>query len=472
MVAQDRRQEAPLPEGDAMRAPLTITLKPQPAQARRRRPVTDLRGYAGTDTFSASRAGGTGARGAGWSFGAIPVLPGGLQRKLAIGQANDPLEHEADRVAERVMRMPAAPVSATPVSATSGPVQLARKCAACEAEEHEIQRAATPGASQASASSAGQAPGIVHDVLRAPGQRLDAGTRSFFEPRFGQDFSRVRIHAEDRAAASAAAVQARAFTVGEHVVFGRGEYAPASPGGRMLLAHELAHVVQQGAGASPQRLQRRLVVDPNAVAPLPPGIAGPPDTLTHTVENFLGTICPDGGATVNGKTGVASLATAGFCGPAGAPHPKGMLKADTTANPVGCHCLCDVIASGQTTTVSFRAGPPSTDPGTGAGVPPGTMPGTGGHPSSPTVNIDPRFQGQYKINNKWVDIPFELIFAHELCGHAASLMAGTQVPPGPGPAGGTPPHEVRAVAVEQAIAAEQGQPIRPADYSGAARQRP
>ncbi|HQR54078.1 MAG TPA: DUF4157 domain-containing protein [Burkholderiales bacterium] len=94
-------------------------------------------------------------------------------------------------------------------------------------------------------------PASVHEVLRSPGQALDTATRSFFEARFGHDFGRVRVHADIPAAESANAVAASAYTVGSHVVFGAGRYAPATDAGRRLLAHELTHVVQQGAAGSP-----------------------------------------------------------------------------------------------------------------------------------------------------------------------------------------------------------------------------
>lgn len=97
-------------------------------------------------------------------------------------------------------------------------------------------------------------PPIVSQVLESPGEPLDTATRSFMEPRFGHDFSQVRVHTAGAAAASAAAVQARAYTVGQHIVLGAGSPAPGSLSGRLLLAHELAHVVQQsgGAGAAPE----------------------------------------------------------------------------------------------------------------------------------------------------------------------------------------------------------------------------
>ena len=95
------------------------------------------------------------------------------------------------------------------------------------------------------------APASVHEALATPGQPLDAGTRGDLEPRFGHSFAHVRVHADGRAAASARSVGALAYAVGPDLVFAPGRYAPATPDGRRLLAHELAHVVQHDAGASP-----------------------------------------------------------------------------------------------------------------------------------------------------------------------------------------------------------------------------
>jgi outer membrane protein OmpA-like peptidoglycan-associated protein len=92
-----------------------------------------------------------------------------------------------------------------------------------------------------------QAPAIVHDVLRSSGRPLDAATRAFFEPRFGQNFSQVRVHDGPPAAASAQAVGAVAYAVGSNLVFANGKYDPASSSGKKLLAHELTHVQQQGS---------------------------------------------------------------------------------------------------------------------------------------------------------------------------------------------------------------------------------
>src|ERR1700754_1826528 len=90
-----------------------------------------------------------------------------------------------------------------------------------------------------------EVPSVVNQVLRSPGQSLDGDTRQFMESRFGYDFSHVRVHADSKAGESARAVNALAYTVGNDIVFRSGRYAPSSNAGRKLMAHELAHVVQQ-----------------------------------------------------------------------------------------------------------------------------------------------------------------------------------------------------------------------------------
>jgi len=115
------------------------------------------------------------------------------------------------------------------------------ECEECKNKGETLQRRAKSG----SGSAVSAVPPIVHEVLRSPGQPLDATTRAFFEPRFGHDFSKVRVHADPQGAESASAVSALAYTVGRHVAFGSGQYVPHTTSGRELIAHELAHVVQQ-----------------------------------------------------------------------------------------------------------------------------------------------------------------------------------------------------------------------------------
>jgi hypothetical protein len=171
------------------------------------------------------------------------------------------------------MNLPRATIASGPrPGAASRPYRpvLQRTCAcgthsmegACEdckkKEQPSLQRSAADGERRDQAQAA---PPIVHDVLGSSGHPLDPLTRAFFERRFAQDFSRVRVHTDGMAAASARAVHAAAYTAGSHVVFGSGQYAPSAPSGQRLLAHELTHVVQQG-GASIERGQE-LAIDPS-----------------------------------------------------------------------------------------------------------------------------------------------------------------------------------------------------------------
>jgi len=104
----------------------------------------------------------------------------------------------------------------------------------------------TVSISKDNATQQQNSPAIVRDVLSSPGQALEEGIRKEMNDRFQYNFSRVRIHTDQQAVESAASVDARAYTVGNHVVFNRGQYAPTSSRGRQSLSHELAHVIQQG----------------------------------------------------------------------------------------------------------------------------------------------------------------------------------------------------------------------------------
>ena len=147
-----------------------------------------------------------------------------LQTKLRINEPGDEYEQEADRVADQVMRM-ADPAAKTETAKTATP---------------RMQRMVT-------STTAGleTAPSIVRDVLASPGEQLDTTTRAFFEPRFGHDFSQVRVHADAIAAKSTHAVNAKAYTVGNHVVFGQVKLASDTRGAKEILAHELVHTIQQ-----------------------------------------------------------------------------------------------------------------------------------------------------------------------------------------------------------------------------------
>jgi Domain of unknown function (DUF4157) len=180
------------------------------------------------------------------SFPARQSLVSSIQAKLLVGTVNDPMEDEADRVANQATHMP--PPS---VSFAAAQPQISRKCAACEEEQEQIKN--EPLGAQA---AAGQGPAIVQEVLRSPGRPLDPGVLTLMESRFGHDFSHVRVHIDTSAAESARAVNALAYTVGHHVIFDEGQYAPQTSSGVRLLAHELAHTLQQPtfAATSPANL--------------------------------------------------------------------------------------------------------------------------------------------------------------------------------------------------------------------------
>jgi hypothetical protein len=152
-----------------------------------------------------------------------------VRAKLTINRPGDQYEQEAHRVAEQVMQMPGA--NRLP--------QLQRTSSSDNAPEDAV------------------APSSVNDVLRSPGRPLEASTQQFMETRFDHDFSRVRVHTDAAAASSARQISALAYTAGHNVVFGTGQYSPHTVKGKALLAHELAHVVQQNShGPEHRRVQR------------------------------------------------------------------------------------------------------------------------------------------------------------------------------------------------------------------------
>jgi hypothetical protein len=170
-----------------------------------------------------------------------PPAAGAIQAKSAINQPGDEHEREADRVAAQV-------------SPRSEPRRRQAGAPGLEPGRFLTKRMGSNDLGE------GTAPASVHQVLASSGQPLDPATRGFMESRFGHDFSRVRVHADQRAAESASAVNALAYTVGRDVVFGASRYAPGTPEGDRLLAHELTHVVQQSGGHEVQGSQGPLTV--------------------------------------------------------------------------------------------------------------------------------------------------------------------------------------------------------------------
>lgn len=162
----------------------------------------------------------------------------GLQAKLVVNRPGDVYEQEADDIAERVMRTP---------EPRRQRACACGECPTCWNVQAASERLQTKRV-EATDSGGEAAPPVVREILRSPGQPLDAATRAFFEPRFGHDFSRVRVHADSLADQANRSIRAHAFTYGRGIAFRRGAYDPGSIQGKTLLAHELTHTIQQSHG--------------------------------------------------------------------------------------------------------------------------------------------------------------------------------------------------------------------------------
>jgi hypothetical protein len=195
-----------------------------------------------------------------------------LQRKLIVNAPGDIHEQEADRVSEQVMQ--------TPEPLIQRACACGGDCPACQTEQQSDDGEVLQTKRSSSDTAQSAAPPIVHEVLASRGQPLDTSAREFFEPRFGADLSGVTIHTDPQAEASAAAVQAQAYTVGQNIVFGKNQYAPHSDSGRRLIAHELTHVMQQES--SQPRLHRK----PKAAPTPPPSPPAGGNILYIGMNNF------------------------------------------------------------------------------------------------------------------------------------------------------------------------------------------
>lgn len=269
---------------------------------------------------------------------AVPVV---LQRQpLTVADVDSPLEREADRVADRVMRMPTPGGGGIGVSRGSK-ASVQRLCPECEEglqrqpiedEEEEAMAVERPHAAPktallrqveeqpeedqvaparpiatdedlllvakaegptGAAAPAGTAERIA--ALRGGGRPLGADVRGFMEPRFGADFGQVRIHAGGRASALAHSVRAQAFTVGGDIVFGDGRFRPDTQAGRWLLAHELTHTLQQSDAAGEPQARRMIqratcesVPPPSAMTACTPATTTPPEPIVETISFSVG----------------------------------------------------------------------------------------------------------------------------------------------------------------------------------------
>jgi hypothetical protein len=227
-----------------------------------------------------------------------------VQTKLTMNAPGDVFEQEADRVADHVLRMPEPASTRSLTSNSNKEISLQSKCACggtcseCQSEQQGHEHLPLQMKNVGPCAPTGiLAPPAVHEVLRSPGQPLDVATRRYFEPRFGRNFSDVRVHTDSPAAASARDVNAHAYTVGQNIVFGASRFEPGTPEGRLLIAHELAHAVQQAHGAP-------FVI---ARAPKAPRFAVNQQDITYlrnTMLRFYNLLTPDARASLHRNTTV------------------------------------------------------------------------------------------------------------------------------------------------------------------------
>lgn len=230
---------------------VTVAVRPIPVA----RSLQQRLGNQGTQTFAAQVVAKSSAP--------VDTTTSGTATGLSLSQPGDAQEREAESVADIVMRMPAKGVQeSAAISSAALTPKVQRLCANCEDELVKKTGAPVQRKEQAVDTSL-MTPTVAANIhaLRDGGSALPAATRAFFEPRFGADFSQVRVHTDMQAARAASSINAKAFTVGRDIAFGDAEYQPGSANGQRLLAHELTHVVQQGA-ATPARSDAA----PNAAA--------------------------------------------------------------------------------------------------------------------------------------------------------------------------------------------------------------
>ncbi len=191
---------------------------------------------------------------------ACHACPTKIQEKLAINEPGDVYEQEADRVAERAMRTSSSLGGI--ISSFHDKKQIKHKCVVCEMkkekeEDHKQLNIRRRLSTASSLEDSEEIADEIHNIRLSGGVALDTSTKNFMESRLDYDFGGVRIHTDEKAARSADSVNALAYTVGNDVMFGPGQYQPSTLQGRRLLAHELTHVVQQGftSGLSPTRLE-------------------------------------------------------------------------------------------------------------------------------------------------------------------------------------------------------------------------
>ena len=209
-----------------------------------------------------------------------------VQKKLSVGSANDSYEIEADRVADKVMKM-----SEPSPQVTHSGALLQRKCAACEQEEKlqmkPLAETISPLIQRSSTENGGVAPNHVENQItssKGGGNSMDHETKNFMGSRFGTDFSAVKIHTGNEAVQMSRELNAQAFAVGNDIYFNEGKYNPNSDKGKHLLAHELTHMIQQSG-----KINKKIIQKLGDTSTIPAGLScavPPSNTMQQTVYYF------------------------------------------------------------------------------------------------------------------------------------------------------------------------------------------
>jgi len=320
-----------------------------------------------------------------------------LQAKLTRSHPGDPFEREADRTANLVM-------SAAPERGCT-PSRPCPLCRGAASRARAVQTRLDP--LPAAGLDTSQLPPLIGAVVRSPGRSLEPAARAFFESRFGHDFGRVRVHADARASASAEAIQAHAYTTGNHIVLGPGQYSPGSRGGRHLLAHELAHVLQQRAASPSARLPATAVAgrwkidDPATVQ-----VKGGARNETLLADAFRD-ICNQARVVNRGSDRVVEV------GP-------GKVQSNRTE---GCGCL-QIVQSDHDAFLANPRGPSFLRGLPHIGLAVNGWSFTSAAPTNPTVQVrhpeDPFGWGYWTGADQRQQKGFFRTVAHEVCGHMSA----------------------------------------------------
>jgi hypothetical protein len=336
----------------------------------------------------------------------------------------------------------------------------------------------------AAGSASPSAPPLVHEVLRSPGRPLEASTRAFMESALGHDLGSVRIHSDRRAAESARAVSALAYTVGSHVVFGEGTYQPDAEEGRRLLAHELTHVVQQAGAAVPSTSLSVGKSDDPAEGEAEAIAQGVPRDRWHDRDGPPGNPTRQPHPVSERKAEVATLRRRLVIDPPGAvseiesdcneicpqefppttPAGGTIESHCSVKGSPGCECLCDVTSDPtRTYTIQVQPATVSYSVQMLAGRNIATIPVSSVMPHT-TIGPNPTTQlaqksgsnvefGFFKSDGSAEWFPSWRLLEHEVCGHGRLQQTYA------GGRGNRPQHDV-TIDTENTIAAEHGQPPR------------